>query len=1099
MFALTNIVSSVAPGLDTDEESPWTVVDVGEANVSGADDSDGSVVHVSRVPSPVTVSFSSLSLDHRASVQIPWPSSLPWFQFQDHYLNSEILRKLLSQRHRVLGTPPGVGKVENSVMLSSNQLQKLTAEQGIQNVACEISKFMPESQPEENIGRVKALVGDDPTAAKLQEIQLFAYQLANNLIEDEDDEYIDDEGKYTKIMKAFRGVGLPLSVWKEYFSQSLEQPTGRAFMKNLFEAAVSTLSLDLCETLIESGADPDNIIYSWMCGQSVRPIQHAVDCRVRSLELVKLLIRFGATADLVTEDNPEPALHNAAKECTLDEVRVLVEAGASLGGSSEDTALTNAVTSDYRSSYLTDEEQEARSGGKERRGLDTLRYLLPLYDRERDHDIIQSAFIAAAGRGRKDMFQLLLDAGADVNEHSVVGHTPLIAATQASYKNNGVSVASALLDLGADPNLAFNRQGTFPGICPIHIAAATGEDRLVQLLIDRGAEINSRASPRTEEHASLLGSHFVGPRTTPWRSTRNPRPPSTPLHLALYKYVPYSGVTKNADGALALLRAGATLTGGELARAAVLDSPELSGELLSRGADINETDPNGLTALQNCLKHQNIKLVQYLLEAGAVLKGGELLGAVRTGCRKTVDLLLSHGVTEGSEDQTGLLLEAAAMSKNWELMEWLMKSYEPPYDEFVLCTAVCSGIGDKETGNKEVLLGLLKRRPLGKHSGLLEATALGYAAFWGQRRVVDSLLKLHVKGPCIVSVDGELGHYSLAAGYTLEVKDAYKKDSWRHASGIRCSVLVPAILGRSWKSIWQLLRAGVRPDRWSLLVAMEVAHTSELPDDWTAEDIKERRENSLDLVLRLTKRMELADLSGSAAHNVDTPLQAAARWRRPDIIRHLIGLGVDVNAPPSTGIRFDSDWRRPLLPRTALQAAVERGDLETIELLIDAGADVNAPAGRDSGATALQLAAGNGHIGIARRLMSLGADVNANEATLYGRTALEAAAEGGRLDMVQFLLESGARMSQYERGSGKNMFHWAIKFAKEKGHDTIARLLRAWRKRIEEGREVEGVEVWGLSSGSSEEESIEDDDEGQECYSNSDYEDGTNDDGEDEA
>lgn len=64
------------------------------------------------------------------------------------------------------------------------------------------------------------------------------------------------------------------------------------------------------------------------------------------------------------------------------------------------------------------------------------------------------------------------------------------------------------------------------------------------------------------------------------------------------------------------------------------------------------------------------------------------------------------------------------------------------------------------------------------------------------------------------------------------------------------------------------------------------------------------------------------------------------------------------------------------LRRTPLQHAVELGNMEIFNLLLEHGADVNAPAADDGGVTALQIAAIQGYIGIARRLLDLGADVN---------------------------------------------------------------------------------------------------------------------------
>jgi ankyrin repeat protein len=160
--------------------------------------------------------------------------------------------------------------------------------------------------------------------------------------------------------------------------------------------------------------------------------------------------------------------------------------------------------------------------------------------------------------------------------------------------------------------------------------------------------------------------------------------------------------------------------------------------------------------------------------------------------------------------------------------------------------------------------------------------------------------------------------------------------------------------------------------------------------------------------------MHVLDISKGSRGKLETPLQAAIRSRRRDVVEHFLDLGADVNALSTSLALGYEDEDRVIPARTALQHAVALRDLPMIDLLLDAGADVNAPAGEFKGATALQIAAATGQIGLARRLIAFGADIDAPGARYGGRTALEAAAERGRLDMVQFLLECGVCSDQYE-------------------------------------------------------------------------------------
>lgn len=252
----------------------------------------------------------------------------------------------------------------------------------------------------------------------------------------------------------------------------------------------------------------------------------------------------------------------------------------------------------------------------------------------------------------------------------------------------------------------------------------------------------------------------------------------------------------------------------------------------------------------------------------------------------------------------------------------------------------------------------------------------------------------------------------------------YEKQFWQDPEMARCSVLVPAIHGSDWKTAQLLLEAGFKPDRLCLLVAI----------------LRQR----VGAIVDLTNRLSRIDRFERARSNLDTPLQAAVRYRRLEIARFLLFLGADVNAPASEGPVADNDWSDPIFPRTALQAAIENADDKMVDLLLKVGADVNGPPGEDSGATALQIAAGKGHMDMVKRLLALGADVNAQGAAWKGRTALEAAAEGGRLDMVQFLLEVGAEVTSYEgRWRG---FGGAVELAEERGHDAVAQVLKRWKE-----------------------------------------------------
>lgn len=167
--------------------------------------------------------------------------------------------------------------------------------------------------------------------------------------------------------------------------------------------------------------------------------------------------------------------------------------------------------------------------------------------------------------------------------------------------------------------------------------------------------------------------------------------------------------------------------------------------------------------------------------------------------------------------------------------------------------------------------------------------------------------------------------------------------------------------------------------------------------------------------------------------DIFTPLQAAAKNQMLPIAEKLVQF-VDVNYLGEGVYR-----------RTPLQHAVENGNMDLMNLLLQHGAMVDSPPARDGGATALQIAAIKGYIGIARRLIDLGASVNEPPATINGRTALQGAAEHGRIDMLQMLLNEGALVV----GDGEENYQRAIQLGERQGHGAAVRLLRSFRESVQ--------------------------------------------------
>lgn len=159
-----------------------------------------------------------------------------------------------------------------------------------------------------------------------------------------------------------------------------------------------------------------------------------------------------------------------------------------------------------------------------------------------------------------------------------------------------------------------------------------------------------------------------------------------------------------------------------------------------------------------------------------------------------------------------------------------------------------------------------------------------------------------------------------------------------------------------------------------------------------------------------------------------TALMKAAVKGQKEMVLYLIRSNANIDA--TSGGSYGS----------ALHAAIQSGNEDTVNILLDAGANVGIrgfnPTERCSSLQAvLYLDHYFNGLGLAERLIELGADVNANDGS-YG-SPLQLAAAKGHLSMVQLLLDRGADI-HLEGGDYGN----ALQAALDEEHEAVASLLR---------------------------------------------------------
>lgn len=144
----------------------------------------------------------------------------------------------------------------------------------------------------------------------------------------------------------------------------------------------------------------------------------------------------------------------------------------------------------------------------------------------------------------------------------------------------------------------------------------------------------------------------------------------------------------------------------------------------------------------------------------------------------------------------------------------------------------------------------------------------------------------------------------------------------------------------------------------------------------------------------------LLQANPSLARNVldtkDPPLILAVSLGKHDVVRLLLRFGADANAHADSGA---SGWE------CAVSAAVWDGDLDMLQIFLDAGQDVNTKF-RD-GSTALFVAA-MGSLRAMDRLLNAGAEVNARD--VKGKTPLMCAADALESDSSEPALCRVARL-----------------------------------------------------------------------------------------
>ena len=331
------------------------------------------------------------------------------------------------------------------------------------------------------------------------------------------------------------GVALRLRFWLLLSLVSLAAPAAASASIDLLEA-VKNGDRETVRHLLSGDVD---VTVAW--GDGTTALHWAV--LHRDLETTKLLIRAGADASAANDHGVTP-LSLACTNASTPLVRTLLEASAD----------PDAATSMGETVLMAC----ARAGSADAVSALLAHGASNINARERSRG--QTALMWAAAQRHPDVVRVLLANGADVHARSDVSHVLVPTNAYASGQSNreavempmggftpllfaarqgAVESARILLDAGANVNDAAP-----DGISVLVLAAHSGHTKLVEFLLERGADEDAAEVGYTALHAAVLRGdmgmitallgHGADPNA---RLTKGTRVPRDTTHWVLSSYL----------------------------------------------------------------------------------------------------------------------------------------------------------------------------------------------------------------------------------------------------------------------------------------------------------------------------------------------------------------------------------------------------------------------------------------------------------------------------------------------------------------------------------------------------------------------------------
>ena len=222
----------------------------------------------------------------------------------------------------------------------------------------------------------------------------------------------------------------------------------------------------------------------------------------------------------------------------------------------------------------------------------------------------------AARHGAAASAELLVAAGAPIDDTAAVGATPLVVAAQ--YGLNGV--AAVLLEMGADPDAAG------PGQAALHWAALRGDRELVEILLAHGANPNVRLTRgsflKHDRRAFAFDKFLIG--ATPFVVAA--RRSDTEIMQLLEAGGADTSLPLQDGRTAVMVAAGGKNTGLRRLRLAEGQILETVRSALDLGVDANAISLSGDTALHVAAGSKFDSVIRLLAERGALVNALNRMG-----------------------------------------------------------------------------------------------------------------------------------------------------------------------------------------------------------------------------------------------------------------------------------------------------------------------------------------------------------------------------------------------------------------------------------------------------------------------------------------